>query len=200
MFAIYLYLSGLFIFVLGTGILGLDLRRHRSEESAEMYSRIMQSLFYVGLCLPPIVALFYPGLTHLDALVGLRPLSPRALFLAAGIILAMPGAYFFVAPNLLLRRIGSGAQAFRLTKRVVEIGVYSITRNPMSLGYYLLCLAVALVSGSTLASIAVIITLIPAHIFYLKYFEAAELKIRFGEEYMRYKQKTPFLIPRLPRG
>ena len=48
MFAIYLYLSGLFIFVLGTGILGLDLRRHRSEESAEMYSRIMQSLFYVG--------------------------------------------------------------------------------------------------------------------------------------------------------
>ena len=37
---------------------------------------------------------------------------------------------------------------------------------------------------------------IPAHIFYLKFFEERELELRFGESYMDYKQRVPFLIPR----
>jgi protein-S-isoprenylcysteine O-methyltransferase Ste14 len=39
--------------------------------------------------------------------------------------------------------------------------------------------------------------LIPAHIFFLKYFEELELELRFGETYKQYKQTVPFLIPRL---
>jgi len=155
----------------------------------------MQFLFFAGLSPPPIIAVFYPGLTHLDELVGFRSLSPRPFFLAIGIILALPGVYFLVAPNISLRKIGSGANAFRLTKKVVDSGVYAVTRNPMSLGYYLLALAIAFVSGSTLATIAVLFTLIPAHLFYLKFFEEVELELRFGESYREYKRKVPFLIP-----
>ena len=37
-----------------------------------------------------------------------------------------------------------GADAFRLTKRIVADHVYKRTRNPMSLGFYLFTLAVGL--------------------------------------------------------
>jgi len=144
MFTLYLYPFGLFAFVFGAVALGVWLRKHRSEENAQRSSRIMQFLFFAGLSPPPIIAVFYPGLTHLDELVGFRSLSPRPFFLAIGIILALPGVYFLVAPNISLRKIGSGANAFRLTKKVVDSGVYAVTRNPMSLGYYLLALAIAL--------------------------------------------------------
>lgn len=144
-----------------------------------------------------MIAVFYPGLTHLDELVGFNPLSPRLLFLAIGIILALPGAYFLLAPNILLRKIGGGANAFRLTKNIVDSDLYTATRNPMSLGYYLTAIAVALISGSTLATIAVLFTLVPAHLFYLKYFEEVELELRFGEPYREYKRRVPFLMPRI---
>lgn len=34
-------------------------------------------------------------------------------------------------------------------------------------------------------------------IFFLKFFEELELELRFGESYKQYKQKVPFLIPKL---
>ena len=39
--------------------------------------------------------------------------------------------------------------------------------------------------------------MIPAHAFFLKYFEEVELELRFGESYLEYKKNVPFLIPRL---
>jgi hypothetical protein len=71
MVAIYVYMISLFTFVIGAGILGFGLRTHRSEEAAKMHSHVIQSLFYFGLVLPPKIAVFYPGLTHLDGLIGL---------------------------------------------------------------------------------------------------------------------------------
>ena len=37
---------------------------------------------------------------------------------------------------------------------------------------------------------------LPAHLFFLKYFEEKELELRFGESYQEYKQQVPFLFPR----
>ena len=42
----------------------------------------------------------------------------------------------------------------------------------------------------------VLLALIPAHIFFLKYFEELELELRFGEAYCEYRYRTPFLIPK----
>ena len=67
----------------------------------------------------------------------------------------------------------------------------------MSLGYYLLSLSLGFISGSTLVTLAVLLGLVPAHLFFLKFFEELELGLRFGESYEQYKQKAPFLIPRL---
>jgi hypothetical protein len=127
------------------------------------------------------LGLFYPGLTHFDGLFGLRPLPWRPVFLTLGILLAVPGFYFMVITNKLLRSLGSGANAFRLTKKIVAEDIYKRTRNPMSLGFYLLTLAMGFVSGSTLVTLVVLLGLIPAHIFFLRYFEELELELRFGE-------------------
>ncbi len=110
MITLYLGLFGLLAFVFGAGILGLWLRKNRSKENAERSSRIMHFLFFTALGLPALIAIFYPGIPHLDELVGLHPLSPRIFFLVLGIILAIPGLYYLAISNKLLRALGSGAE------------------------------------------------------------------------------------------
>jgi protein-S-isoprenylcysteine O-methyltransferase Ste14 len=116
-----------------------------------------------------------------------------------GVLLALPGLYLLAITNQRLRALGSGANAFRLTKRIVATDIYERTRNPMSLGYYLFVVAVGLLSGSTLITLGALAGVIPAHLFFLKYFEEFELSLRFGESYEEYKRRTPFLIPRMGR-
>ncbi len=70
----------------------------------------------------------------------------------------------------------------------------------MSLGYYLLGLSIGFLSGSSLLTLYVLLGLIPAHLFFLKYFEELELELRFGESYKQYKRKTPFLFPKMAGG
>lgn len=113
-----------------------------------------------------------------------------------GLILAIPGLYLLGISNRLLRARGHGANAFRLTKQVVEHDIYSATRNPMSLGYYLAALSLSLLVGSTVLTLYVLLGLIPAHLFFLKFFEERELELRFGEPYSQYRQTVPFLIPK----
>jgi protein-S-isoprenylcysteine O-methyltransferase Ste14 len=69
----------------------------------------------------------------------------------------------------------------------------------MSLGYYLFSLSVGFISGSTFLTLYVLFGLIPAHLFFLRFFEELELELRFGESYQEYKQRTRFLIPTFPR-
>ncbi len=199
MFTIYLTLLGLFFFVTGVVILGAWLRKNRTKDSAEKSSRIMHFFFFAGLVAPPIIGVFHPGLTRFDALLDLPSLPWQPLFLALGIILAIPGLYFMGITNKLLRALGSGANAFRLTKQIVADNIYKRTRNPMSLGFYLFALALGFGSGSTFVTLAVLLGLIPAHIFFLKYFEELELELRFGESYLEYKKSVPFLIPKFTR-
>jgi protein-S-isoprenylcysteine O-methyltransferase Ste14 len=197
MFAITLGFFGLVAFVLGTLISGLWLRGHPSRENAEKSSRTVHFLFFAGLGLPFVIAFFSPGLRQLDEVAGIPPLPYETLFYAAGILIALPGLYLMGASNRSLRATGSGANAFRLTRRVVDKDIYQTTRNPMSLGYYLLGFSIAFLSGSTLLTLYVLFGIIPAHLFCLKFFEELELELRFGASYRQYKRTVPFLFPKL---
>jgi len=197
MFTIYWILIGSAALAVGAAVLGTWLRRNPDRENAEKSSRVMHFLFFAGQIIPPVIGLFYPGWRRLDPLAGLPPLPWKTLFLILGIILAVPGFYFLGVTNKLLRTLGSGTNAFVLTKRVVNDDIYRRTRNPMSLGFYLLALGTAFVMGSTFATVAVVLAVIPAHILFLKYFEEKELELRFGQPYLEYKKTVPFLLPRL---
>ncbi len=66
----------------------------------------------------------------------------------------------------------------------------------MSLGYYLVALAIGLLAGSTYLTFVALLFLIPAHAFNLKFFEELELQLRYGEPYRAYQRRVPFLFPR----
>lgn len=195
MLSVYLGLLGLVVFTGGVAVLGVWVRRRPVKPVAERASRIAHFLFFTCLGLPILIALFHPGLSRLDGLVGLEPLGGLALRIALGAALMIPGLYLMGASNVALRALGSGANAFRLTERVVLGNVFEYTRNPMSLGYYMLSLAIALFWGSTLLTLYVALGLIPAHVFFLTFFEARELEVRFGDPYRRYRARVPFLLP-----
>lgn len=198
MFVLYLGVIGLLAFILTVALSGLWLNEHPTKIDAEKSSRIVQLLFFIGLGVPFVVAFFSPGLKHLDELVGLKPLPIQPFFLVLGILLAIPGFYLMGASNVSLRTLGSGANAFKLTQHIVEKDIYQFTRNPMSLGYYLIGLAIAFISGSTLLTLYVVLGIIPAHLLAIKFFEEMELELRFGDSYRQYKQSVPFLFPKLP--
>jgi len=197
MFAVYYLILGTIAFFIAALVLGVWLRSHRTKADAEKSSRVMHFFFFAGLVAPPIVGIFYPGLTRFDALLGLPSLPFKPFFLVLGILLAIPGLYFLGVTNKLLRSLGSGTNAFILTKKIVNDDIYKRTRNPMSLGFYLFALALAFASSSTFILLAASLGLIPAHAFFLKYFEELELELRFGEAYLEYKKTVPFLIPKI---
>ena len=196
MFVLYLGFVGLLVFTLGAGISGLWLRKNPSEVNAEKSGRIMHSIFLAGLVAPFFISLVYPGIPQLDELVGLEPLPLKSFFLIIGIILAAPGLYFLGISGKLLRTQGNGVNAFRQTKQIVQTDIYKRTRNPMSLGYYLWTLGLGFILASRLVTFVVLLGFIPAHVFFLKFFEELELELRFGEAYKQYKGKVPFLIPK----
>lgn len=81
------------------------------------------------------------------------------------------------------------------TQKLVVQPPYSYCRNPMTLGAIVLYLGVAILFGSLGA--AVLVLLGAAWLLtYIKRVEEKEMEMRFGQEYLEYKQKTPFLIPR----
>ena len=82
------------------------------------------------------------------------------------------------------------------TQKLIVEPPYTYCRNPMALGAIGMYLGVAILIGSIGAGVLVLLgtTLL---LSYIKYVEEKEMEIRFGQEYLAYKQRTPFLIPHL---
>ncbi|RLG97936.1 hypothetical protein DRO28_03450 [Candidatus Bathyarchaeota archaeon] len=83
-------------------------------------------------------------------------------------------------------------------QRLVVEGPYAYCRNPMSLGMIVFYLGVVVWVGSVSAA-GLTLTFSALLIMYDKLIEEKELEERFASEYLEYKRRTPFLIPRLWR-
>lgn len=82
------------------------------------------------------------------------------------------------------------------TKKLLIVGPFQYCRNPMTLGTIMAYSGIAIATGSFSALTAVVI-FSAMLIFYLKFIEEKELKMRFGSEYVEYKKTTPFMIPNI---
>jgi len=82
------------------------------------------------------------------------------------------------------------------TQKLVAEGPYSYCRNPMALGTAPFYLGVAIWLGS-LSAMGLGLVYPAGILIYIKLIEEKELEERFGSEYIEYKKRTPFLIPRL---
>lgn len=197
MLTIYAQLFGVTCFVVATIVLGRQIRRTPTAEAAQRLSRVSHTFFWAGLVVPELAGVVWPGLTHFDEVVGVASLPDGLWRWALGLPLLLAGLFFTAASARALKTLGAGSMAFKLTKKVVDGDVYERVRNPMSLGAYLQYLGVSLLVGSTTLLAGTLFLYIPAHVFNLKYFEELELRARHGEGYERYRERVPFLVPRL---
>lgn len=193
MILIYLQVTGCVVLVVSSFALGIWLRRYPSKKAAEITSRIMHFFIIIAWVTP--IGAGLTMLTEYDELLGIPPLPLPMISLVTGALVMLIGFGFFVISIVVLMDRGEGLLAFELTKKLAAKDIYKRTRNPMSLGFYLICIGLSLIGGSTFFILCSLIVLIPAHVFYLKYFEECELEIRFGESYREYRRKVPFLIP-----
>ena len=81
------------------------------------------------------------------------------------------------------------------TQKLVVKRPYTYCRNPMTLGTTAFYLGIAVWTGS-LSALGLSLIYPMIILIYIKLIEEKELEERFGAEYMEYKRRTPFLLPR----
>lgn len=196
MAVVWLVLVGIVVFAVASVVCGLWLRHHPTKSHAERASRGLHFLFFALLNVLPLAVFISPGIFSLDAVTGLPPLTPHTAWATLGAMLAVPGLYLLTVTNKALRALGNGANAFRLTRKVVTSTIYERARNPMSLGFYLWVVAVGLMFGSATFTAIALFGIVPSHLVFLKVFEEVELPLRLSDEYRAYQARTSFLFPR----
>jgi protein-S-isoprenylcysteine O-methyltransferase Ste14 len=122
---------------------------------------------------------------------------PRTLEITvAGV--AIPAGLFFLAWATKSQwRIGQGTPAPNApTRHLVVLGPYKLCRNPIEFGAILYYLGIGSLIGNLTIGVVCAVLGFATGSTYHKWVEEKELELRFGEEYLDYKRKTPFLIPR----
>lgn len=130
---------------------------------------------------------------HLPKLPGGRPIQ------VLGGLMSVSGWVLGMWSNEVQFRLGRGTPVpLMATQRLIVEPPYTYTRNPMALGAIIMYMGVAVLRRS-LAGIGVVLAAAAALLTYIQRAEEAEMLARFGEEYADYRERTPFLLPRLRR-
>ncbi|HSN78445.1 MAG TPA: isoprenylcysteine carboxylmethyltransferase family protein [Anaerolineae bacterium] len=152
--------------------------------------------------LAPVFLLFLPlalirGAARLDQALHLPRLpGGRALQMLGG-LMTVAGWLLGMWSNAAEFELGRGTPVpLMATQRLVVEPPFTYTRNPMALGAILMYLGVALLRRS-LAGVGIVLTAAAALLVYIKRVEEHEMVARFGQEYLAYRERTPFLLPRL---
>lgn len=144
--------------------------------------------------------LLYAG-ASLDAVLPSSTLQPMPL---TGVPVLLAGFLLSVASIWQLYSYGSGmpwgdVAEDSQSSRLVTKGLYRYTRNPMLLGYGLLIAGVGLLYGSFTTAFILSTLMVAVVSLWIKKKEEPELVKRFGQEYIRYRERTPFMVPRIYR-
>ena len=121
-------------------------------------------------------------------------LEPLNIIVALSLIIS--GLLFSAWSVWVQFKIGEGTPIPMMpTQKLVVDGPYAYCRNPMTLGMIIFYFGISVWIGS-LSSIGLTLLFTALIIAYVKLVEERELEARFGEEYIKYKKRTPFLIPK----
>ncbi|HSF83918.1 MAG TPA: isoprenylcysteine carboxylmethyltransferase family protein [Anaerolineales bacterium] len=124
--------------------------------------------------------------------VRLPPWLGLGLMVVSGVALAL------VVFNLALKGFGLPF-ALALTRMVATDWLYAWTRNPMVLSALAFLVGLGLWLQSGLFLVWTLVVFSPAMYVFLVVYEERELEIRFGQDYLEYKSRTPMFWPRRPR-
>ncbi len=133
---------------------------------------------------------------RLDFTLQLPTLSFGVVNFVLGIIMIVVGLFYGLWSNLAeIMRAGGTPVPVIPTQTLLVSGPFHHCRNPMTFGTITLYLGIGVLVGS-ISSILVVCIFAALLLTYLKTVEEKELALRFGNAYLEYKAKTPFIIPR----
>lgn len=116
-----------------------------------------------------------------------------------GVLLILAGVALAGWCVALFARVGRGTLApWDPTSRLVAVGPYRYTRNPMITGVAATLAGQALLTGSRMIAFW-FITFVAINHGYFLVSEEPGLEARFGDAYLAYKRAVPRWLPRLPR-
>lgn len=146
------------------------------------------------LFIPGVPFLFYKNLDNILALPKIVN-PPSNLYL--GFLISLLGLSLFACTIWLFIKVGKGTQTpIMPTQKLVVVGPYAFSRNPMVLGVMIWIVGLGILTNSFSFIAAGFITPL-LYLIYIKIVEEKELEARFGKDYLEYKKRVPFLVPRL---
>lgn len=170
-------------------------QKQQYSHGQKIVSLIVQGIFFL-IVLPLILFLVSQ---KLDTLFTFSEFLQSPLNFYLGLLFFTIGLFLGFWAIWAQFQIGQGTPVPMMpTQKLVIKAPYTFCRNPMGLGTGVLLLGFDIIFNSfsfVLISIFLFILLL----LYYKFIEEKELMARFGEEYLEYKKRTPFLIPTFRR-
>ncbi len=164
-----------------------------------LVSAYLFSFFLFGILFPALgrgIGLW------LDRLFAFEPLRYGMVSIVLGSLVILFGLLWMIWSWYSLLTIGRGHPQEVLglplaprTKRLVTVGPYSYTRNPMLLGLLFLLAGWGIVLGSVSATLFSPLIIVVLLLLHFNFFEEPGLWRRFGEEYEGYRHQVPLILP-----
>ncbi|KXH76207.1 MAG: hypothetical protein AM326_03220 [Candidatus Thorarchaeota archaeon SMTZ-45] len=156
----------------------------------------------IRLMVPVIFILFSAFSITITLILSFPWTLPTPVFwsVGAGIVflaVGFPIMIFTLRSLSTHRAFGDELYMTEEESRLVTTGPYAYTRNPLYLSSIILFIGWTLFLRLTFLLIVTILFL-PLFAFAAKW-EEEELAERFGDEYLSYKRRVPFFLPRLRR-
>ena len=171
--------------------------QHWMQRRVSLPIKVLVLLLAGGLfvfLIPYTLLVLFP---RLDTMLGFPDFYFGWINILVCVLLVIFGGYFaFSSIFQQLFKADGTPLPFIPTKKLLVKSVFHQTRNPMTLGTICMYTGVSILAGS-ISALLVVLLFFSLLLIYIKKIEERELEIRFGDEYIIYKAKTPFLIPRM---
>lgn len=158
--------------------------------------------FALALSIPVCVAGIIPVcLAEADAISGIALFGSEEARVVhvVGVVLGLIGILLLIWTSKLFYVVGKGTfspDEKLSSTRLILVGPYRYTRNPMITGAAFVLVAHAFVANSPRVLLFAVL-FVPIKTLYFIYVEEPELKSKFGQEYVNYMQQVPRWIPTL---
>lgn len=150
---------------------------------------------FIFLC---FVSLFFIAAYLTDRWLNLPSLSYLPWTLIAGLILLVPGGILLIWTYIQFLLARGTPVPINPPQELITDGLYAYSRNPMVSSICLIVFAIGLLTGS------LSLTLLFAPLFVLFFYfqvtlvEEREMELKFGRDYLDYKNRVPRFFPRIP--
>lgn len=138
--------------------------------------------------LPPTLVLVLTAIMVAIRLLLPVPALPLVLQLV-GAALVVVGLTVTVAGSRRFDEVGTTIKTFDDPDRLVDSGLFALSRNPMYLGFLLFLIGLAVALGSLPALIGPLLFFLAADRWYIP-FEERRMVAVFGEDYGHYRQRV----------